>query len=602
VPKRIGNVLWVHRSAVPGLNEDDRSLVQDAAGWLEPSFRRAWSVVRIRAKDVMFGITTPFETDPHPALLQSVLVTLRPFGKRNVSEVREHGANPPVYHRKEQFVDVHHPLYETFARLTRQEEAAGLLGRPDIGRKRSWERVLADAGCALRGHDLVRRPRSGQANRAMGSGAKRRPRDEPTLFDLESELGMAEPQAGFDLEAELGISVAHALTQEVARPPSGERMGSTRLPGSGPNPLDAWEALWTRWTRTQTPFRDLDAAERKERWQRISDEARTQSWAWEPNLRYYDAILVNTSSGKDSMAITDRVLELADKQGVRDRVLLVHCDLGESEWPGVKELAQQHARVRKVPIRIVKRDVAGRQGETVLDRVVRRGLWPEFGTRYCTSEFKTAQVDRLMTALIREHTGIEHGDLTKAGFRPVRFLNVLGLRAEESPGREDKTPFEVTQSDSRRVVHRWLPIHGWTAEEVWSAIRERGLRWHWVYDKGLERLSCVFCPLAGACDLVRAVQLAPEMADRYLAAEREMIDPVKNPQKGDVLEAHGRTLTVQKRTEDTVTVLENGRESVMPLSTWRETTKGAKVHKIGRSRFFKGKLSMQEIIRRARGS
>jgi hypothetical protein len=36
-------------------------------------------------------------------------------------------ANPPILHRKETFLHPAHPLHASFARLTRQEEKAGLL-------------------------------------------------------------------------------------------------------------------------------------------------------------------------------------------------------------------------------------------------------------------------------------------------------------------------------------------------------------------------------------------------------------------------------------------------------------------------------------------
>ena len=45
-----------------------------------------------------------------------------------------------------------HPGYDKFARLTRQEEKAGLLDRSDIGHLVQWNGVLAEAGYALRGH------------------------------------------------------------------------------------------------------------------------------------------------------------------------------------------------------------------------------------------------------------------------------------------------------------------------------------------------------------------------------------------------------------------------------------------------------------------
>ena len=47
------------------------------------------------------------------------------------------------------------------------------------------------------------------------------------------------------------------------------------------------------------------------------------------DLGAYDWVLINTSAGKDSQAMLDYLVELADSQGVsRDHLVAVHCDLG----------------------------------------------------------------------------------------------------------------------------------------------------------------------------------------------------------------------------------------------------------------------------------
>jgi hypothetical protein len=94
------------------------------------------------------------DADPHPALEASIVAKLgeirlkhRYFGDSN---------NPPILHRKDSFVPESYPNYEKFARLTRQEEKAGLLDRGDIGLGRSWGELLRTAGYEIRGHQLRR--------------------------------------------------------------------------------------------------------------------------------------------------------------------------------------------------------------------------------------------------------------------------------------------------------------------------------------------------------------------------------------------------------------------------------------------------------------
>lgn len=96
-----------------------------------------------------------FESDPHPALSISLTVHLQTFRLRERDYATRE--NPPILHRKEEFVPEGHPLREKFERLTRQEERHGLFAEPTrIGLRRQWEEMVATKGLRFRGHRLVR--------------------------------------------------------------------------------------------------------------------------------------------------------------------------------------------------------------------------------------------------------------------------------------------------------------------------------------------------------------------------------------------------------------------------------------------------------------
>ena len=95
-----------------------------------------------------------FEKDPHPALADAVIVDLV-TGKSRRDDYRSR-ANPPILHRKETFIPPDHPLHGKFAKLTKQEEAAGLLDDTSrIGFRLNWERALSERGLCFKGHRLV---------------------------------------------------------------------------------------------------------------------------------------------------------------------------------------------------------------------------------------------------------------------------------------------------------------------------------------------------------------------------------------------------------------------------------------------------------------
>jgi len=105
---------------------------------------------------VSYLVYPEFDTDPHPALLRSIKLSLR------TRELDCHdyatSTNPPILHRKETFLPPGHPLVAKFARLTRQEEKHGLLDETaSIGTRAGWQRRLAERGFQIRGHRLIRR-------------------------------------------------------------------------------------------------------------------------------------------------------------------------------------------------------------------------------------------------------------------------------------------------------------------------------------------------------------------------------------------------------------------------------------------------------------
>lgn len=271
------------------------------------------------------------------------------------------------------------------------------------------------------------------------------------------------------------------------------------------------------------------------------------------NLHDHDFAFWNTSAGKDSMALGVALVELARAQGYPlERIVAVHCDLGRVEWAGTAELAAEHAAALGVRFYRVAKDVdlleqvsqrhrnllakaaelraqaetlsaAGAPGSDVealtaaADKKAGTPAWPSSAARWCTSDQKTTQVEKLMTALAKIWREAGNTD------RPIRILNTLGIRAAESPARALKTPLgRDSASNGRRDVTRWLPIFGWSDDQVWATIRRSGLRVHGAYQLGMSRLSCGLCVLSSRADLVTAARANPQLVEAYAAVEDEV--------------------------------------------------------------------------------
>jgi 3'-phosphoadenosine 5'-phosphosulfate sulfotransferase (PAPS reductase)/FAD synthetase len=245
-----------------------------------------------------------------------------------------------------------------------------------------------------------------------------------------------------------------------------------------------------------------------------------------PDLASYDAIVVSTSAGKDSQATLSLVVDLATQLGIKDRVIAVHADLGRVEWEGTRELAERQAEYFGVEFRVTSRigGVAAKDSKTykagevygdILDYSLHRNAFPDMSSRWCTSEFKRSPIQRVYTQVAkewREKTGER---------RPCRILDCQGLRAEESPARKKKQAFSERIRTRTQHVDTWLPVHHWLVAEVWGEINRSGAPYHYAYNLGMPRLSCVFCIFAPKACMVLAGRHNRALLDEYIEVERK---------------------------------------------------------------------------------
>jgi 3'-phosphoadenosine 5'-phosphosulfate sulfotransferase (PAPS reductase)/FAD synthetase len=221
-------------------------------------------------------------------------------------------------------------------------------------------------------------------------------------------------------------------------------------------------------------------------------------------LSEYDFVVINSSAGKDSQAMTDYLAALARSEGYpKERLILAHADLGRMEWPGTRELAEYHAKTYGLRFWVKSRP----QGN-LLSHVLQREKWPDSGNRFCTADHKRGQIGTLLTTL---------GD-------GIKILNCMGMRAQESPARAKLQPFEINKrfTNSRRHVDNWLPLHSWTAGDVWARVHSSPAPYHYAYDLGMPRLSCVFCIFSPPAALMVAGYHNRNLLAEYSAVERKI--------------------------------------------------------------------------------
>ncbi|WP_432156114.1 phosphoadenosine phosphosulfate reductase family protein [Streptomyces sp. bgisy153] len=210
-------------------------------------------------------------------------------------------------------------------------------------------------------------------------------------------------------------------------------------------------------------------------------------------IRSVDAITVQSSAGKDSVVLLDRIATWAKEAGCLDKVVVVHADLQGADWPGVRELAERQA------LRYGLRFVTVRSPKTFLSMVEGRGMFPDAQNRLCTATLKRDEAAKLFTE-IAQALGLSEQAV---------ILNCLGIRAAESPARRRKRHLAVDKraSTQRRLVLTWHAVFDLTEADVWARIASRTLEYHPVYDTLIPRLSCTYCILAPFDVLVEATRL-----------------------------------------------------------------------------------------------
>lgn len=233
-------------------------------------------------------------------------------------------------------------------------------------------------------------------------------------------------------------------------------------------------------------------------------------------------VVVNHSGGKDSQAAYAVISRLVPA----DQLVVLHADLGEVEWTGVKD---HIAATISSPLYVCQAIWRDGRGKTLLDAIEARGKWPSSAARYCTSDLKRTPCEKEIRRLSKE-TG------------RTKIVSVFGFRAEESAARAKRPTWSLNKKGSvaGREWYDFNPIHDLSTAEVFEIIAAAGQEPHAAYADGNERLSCVFCVFGCAGDLAHGARKRPDLFRRYVELERKMGHTFKSGQTLE--EAAGVTL------------------------------------------------------------
>jgi 3'-phosphoadenosine 5'-phosphosulfate sulfotransferase (PAPS reductase)/FAD synthetase len=218
-----------------------------------------------------------------------------------------------------------------------------------------------------------------------------------------------------------------------------------------------------------------------------------------------EVIFVNHSGGKDSQAMLAKLV----KMGLKDKLVIVHADLGEMEWEPMEDWITENSF--GIPVHVVKSELSFFE----LCRKWKR--LPSGQARFCTSELKTNPCERFMKKYCLQH-GI------------IKAISALGIRAEESPSRAKKGEF----IHKTRLLTIWNPILDYKLADVSLEICRAGQKMHWVYSKGYSRLSCVMCVFGRKAEHEKMALDRPELFEKMADLEIELGKTIRMKQRNKI--------------------------------------------------------------------
>ena len=111
------------------------------------------------------------------------------------------------------------------------------------------------------------------------------------------------------------------------------------------------------------------------------------------------------------------------------------------------------------------------------------------------------------------------------------YLNIIGIRAEESIKRKKNTTYgrygnksrqRINYNELNEIKHEcyihgekllFYPILTWTEKEIWEFIKEKQMKYCSLYDNGNRRIGCILCPMTGKKQKLKEIAQYPKFAE-----------------------------------------------------------------------------------------
>ncbi|MEN4873945.1 phosphoadenosine phosphosulfate reductase family protein [Kosakonia cowanii] len=139
-------------------------------------------------------------------------------------------------------------------------------------------------------------------------------------------------------------------------------------------------------------------------------------------------------------------------------------------------------------------------GNSFLDTALLHGKFPMLRDRFCTDELK---IQIAYDAAIRPM--LDEGEVV---------VQWSGVRSDESSKRAGYDRFAVDMRDEG-CLYNFLPIHQWTAADVFALHRYLGIKPNPLYLQGASRVGCMNCVLCNKEEISETATRWPEHIEKH---------------------------------------------------------------------------------------
>ncbi|HFQ8150850.1 TPA: phosphoadenosine phosphosulfate reductase family protein [Klebsiella aerogenes] len=146
-------------------------------------------------------------------------------------------------------------------------------------------------------------------------------------------------------------------------------------------------------------------------------------------------------------------------------------------------------------------------GNSFLDAALLHGMFPMLRNRFCTEELKIqVAFDSAIKPLL------DDGEVV---------VQWSGVRGDESSKRAGYERFSSDQRDPE-FLYNFLPIHQWTAADVFSLHKYFGISPNPLYTQGASRVGCMNCVLCNKEEIAETAARWPEHIEKHHAWEKKV--------------------------------------------------------------------------------